>query len=134
MNDGLDSDPPALGFALQAPAVSRANPASLEFLRAWVSGGQVSVQLREDLWRDPAAWGVALVDVAVAAARSYGFKGLPLQVALERIREGLDAEWEVASLGPDRTPPPLSPQAAEGPPAPRARRKPLRRRAPRKGR
>ena len=131
MNDGLHPDPPAPGFALEAPALSRANPASLEFLRAWVSGEQVSVELREDLWKDPAAWGVALVDVAVAAARSYGRQGLPVQVALERIREGLDAEWEVASLGPDRAPVPLSPQAPERRPTPRARRKPPRRRAPR---
>ncbi len=114
--------------------MSRANPASLEFLRAWVSGEQVSVELREDLWMDPAAWGVALVDVAVAAARSYSRKGLPVQVALERIREGLDAEWEVAALGPDRVAAALSPKAAERRPTARARRKPLRRRAPRGGR
>ncbi len=131
MNDGLPTDPPAPGFALEAPALSRANPASLEFLRAWVSGEQVSVELREDLWMDPAAWGVALVDVAVAAARSYGRKGLPVQVALERIREGLDAEWDVASLGPDRSPIPLSPPPVERAPTARARRQPLRRRAPR---
>ena len=134
MNDGLPADPPAPGFALSAPPLARANPASLEFLRAWVCGEQVSVELREDLWMDPAAWGVALVDVAVAAAKSYGRKGLPVQVALERIREGLDAEWEVASLGPDRTPVALSAPKAERLPAPRARRKPLRRRAPRGGR
>lgn len=130
MNDGLQADPPAGGFALEAPALSRANPASLEFLRAWVSGEAVSVELREDLWMDPAAWGVALVDVAVAAARSYGRKGLPVHVALERIREGLDAEWEVASSGPGRAPLPLTPHS-EGRPSARARRKPLRRRAPR---
>ncbi len=68
MNDGLSADPGPEGFALEAPALSRADPASLEFLRAWVSGEQVAVALREDLWIDPAAWGVALVDVALAAA------------------------------------------------------------------
>ena len=131
MNDGLLADPPPLGFALEAPALSRANPASLEFLRAWVSGEQVGVELREDLWMDPAAWGVALVDVAVAAARSYGRKGLPVQVALERIREGLDAEWEVASSGPDRAPLPLAPKHGERRASARARPKPGRRRVPR---
>ncbi|MGO8968900.1 MAG: DUF5076 domain-containing protein [Myxococcaceae bacterium] len=130
MHDGLLGDPPPVGFALKPPALSEANPASLEFLRAWVSGEQVAVELRGDLWRDPAAWGVALVDVAVAAARSYERKGLPLQVALERIREGLDAEWEVASTGPDRAPVPLSAKAQPLPSA-RARAKPVRRRAPR---
>ncbi len=127
MTDGFLSDPPAGGYALPAPALSRANPAALEFLRAWVSGEQVAVELREDLWVDPAAWGVALVDVAVAAARSYGRKGLPVQLALERIREGLDAEWEVASTGPDRAPAPLRPTPSERRPSARARAKPARR-------
>ena len=134
MNDGLAADPSLgasrKGFALEAPALSRADPASLEFLRAWVSGEQVGVELREDLWADPAAWGVALVDVALAAARSYGRKGLPVPLALERIREGLDAEWEVASCGPQKRPSPLAPPHGERLRAARARRKPLRRRAP----
>ena len=129
MHDGLTADPPREGYALDAPPLSRADPAALEFLRAWVSGEQVSVELREDLWMDPAAWGVALVDVALAAARGYGRKGLPLQVALARIREGLDAEWEVAFTGPDYRPAPLAPKSSRRPSA-RARRKPLRRRAP----
>ncbi len=131
MNDGLPADPsPREGFALEAPALSGADPASLEFLRAWVSGEQVAVALREDLWIDPAAWGVALVDVALAAARSYGRKGLPVPLALERIREGLDAEWEVASAGPQTRVLPLYPPGDKRPPAARARRKQLRRRAP----
>jgi hypothetical protein len=133
MRDGFDTDPSPgavrTGFALEAPLLARADPASLEFLRAWVSGEQVGVELREDLWMDPAAWGVALVDVAVAAARSYARKGLPVPLALERIREGLDAEWEVASSGPQR-PPSRAALGKERLPSARPRRKPLRRRAP----
>jgi hypothetical protein len=134
MNDSLLADPPPAaapsGFALEAPALSRADPASLEFLRAWVSGEQVAVELREDLWTDPAAWGVALVDVALAAARSYARKGLPVQLALERMREGLDAEWEVAFSGAEVKPSLRAPRGGERLPSARARRKPLRRRAP----
>lgn len=134
MNDGLAADPSPgafrTGFALAAPALSRADPASLEFLRAWVSGEQVAVELREDLWIDPAAWGVALVDVALAAARSYARKGLPVPFALERIREGLDAEWEIASSGPEKRPAALAPLGKERLTSARTRRKPLRRRAP----
>lgn len=134
MNDGLSADPsPGAsreGFALEAPALSRADPASLEFLRAWVSGEQVAVALREDLWVDPAAWGVALVDIALAAARTYGRRGLPVALALERIREGLDAEWEVASSGPEKQAASLAPPTGERGRSARARRKPLRRRAP----
>jgi hypothetical protein len=115
-------------FALEAPAASRADPASLEFLRAWVSGERVAVQLREELWVDPAAWGVALVDIAVAAARTYGRKGLPVELALERMRQGLDAEWEVAVAGPEPTPAPLVPPVAKRPG--RSRRGQLPRRAP----
>jgi Domain of unknown function (DUF5076) len=134
MNDSLSADPPPAaaqgGFALEAPALSRADPASLEFLRAWVSGEQVAVELREDLWMDPAAWGVALVDIALAAARSYARKGLPVQPALQRMREGLDAEWEVAFSGAETRPVTQGPRATERGLSARARRKPLRRRAP----
>jgi hypothetical protein len=134
MNDSLSADPPPGatqgGFALEAPALSRADPASLEFLRAWVSGEQVTVQLREDLWMDPAAWGVALVDIALAAARTYARKGLPVQPALERMREGLDAEWEVAFSGAETRPVMEGPRAGKRGPSARVRRKPLRRRAP----
>jgi hypothetical protein len=134
MDDGLAADPSPTaswtGFALEAPALSRADPASLEFLRAWVSGEQVFVALREDLWLDPAAWGVALVDVALAAARSYARKGLPIPVALERIREGLDAEWEIASSGPEKQPTPLAPLGGQRLPSARARPYSVRRRAP----
>jgi hypothetical protein len=134
MNDGLAADPsPGASrteFALEAPALSRADPASLEFLRAWVSGEQVSVALREDLWPDPAAWGVALVDIALAAARNYARQGLPVSVVLERMREGLDADWEIASCGPEKQPVPLAPLGERRLPSARSRRKPLRRRAP----
>jgi Domain of unknown function (DUF5076) len=95
-----------------------------------VSGEAVAVALREDLWVDPAAWGVALVDVALAAARSYGRLGLPVALAMERIREGLDAEWEVASSGPEKQAAALQPPSGERVRSARARRKPLRRRAP----
>ena len=139
MHDGFAADPSPgagrTGFALEAPALARADPASLEFLRAWVSGEQVGAALREDLWMDPAAWGVALVDVAVAAARSYARKGLPVPLALQRIREGLDAEWEGAASGLER-PAAAAKLGKERLPPARPRRKPLRRRArvPRGGR
>jgi len=99
VSDRSTSDPPVQpGLALGAPAAAEADPASLEFLRAWVSGETVSVRLREDLWVDPAAWGVALVDIAIAAARAHAArKGKPVGVVLERMREGLDAEWAMAA-------------------------------------
>ncbi|HMK73834.1 MAG TPA: DUF5076 domain-containing protein [Myxococcaceae bacterium] len=99
MSDGFTSDPAVrAGLALGAPAAAQADPASLEFLRAWVSGEHVSVRLREDLWVDPAAWGVALVDIALAAARAHAErKGAPVDQVFARMREGLDAEWAVAA-------------------------------------
>jgi hypothetical protein len=56
------------------------------------------VRLREDLWVDPAAWGVALVDIALAAARAHAARqGTPVEGVLARMREGLEAEWAVAA-------------------------------------
>jgi hypothetical protein len=72
---------------------------------------------------DPAAWGVALVDIAVAAARTYARSGLPVERALERMREGLDAEWALALIAP-------GPAAAVAKRPGRSRRRPPRRRTP----
>jgi len=44
-------------------------------------------------WEDPGAWGILLVDLARHTAQAYAEKGYSKEAALNRIREGFDAEW-----------------------------------------
>jgi uncharacterized protein DUF5076 len=51
------------------------------------------VSLRMGVWEDPAAWGIMLADLARHVAASYAQDArLDPGEALERIKEGLDAE------------------------------------------
>ncbi|MFL5244152.1 MAG: DUF5076 domain-containing protein [Gemmataceae bacterium] len=65
-----------------------------ELVRVWAASGRQHLSLAADLWHDPAAWGIMLVDLARHAARAYQqSSGLDPEKALERIRQGMVAEW-----------------------------------------
>jgi hypothetical protein len=79
---------------LRLPNDAIKDPQASEILRVWISGENQGFVSRPDVWDDPAAWGLLLVDVARQIARGYCQKhgGDPKSV-LSRIKEGLDAEW-----------------------------------------
>ncbi len=79
---------------LNAPAPALSDPNGLEIARIWVANGQQVVSLRPEIWDDPLAWGMMLVDLAkhVANAHEQLGKGNAEEV-LNRIRQGFDAEW-----------------------------------------
>lgn len=67
---------------------------SLEILRVWAAGGQQHVSIDNNLWDDPAHWGIMLVDLARHIANAYSQTGrFDKSSALERLKAGLDAEW-----------------------------------------
>jgi len=50
---------------------------------------------------DPAAWGIAIVDIARHAAKAYGLNGsFAEDAALARIKQALDAEWSSPTYVP----------------------------------
>jgi len=50
--------------------------------------------LRPATWKDPAAWGLMLVDLARHVANSYEQnEGRDRQEVLARIKAGFDADW-----------------------------------------
>jgi hypothetical protein len=66
---------------------------STEVFRAWIVGQglQVSFQMG---FKDPAVWGILLVDIARHAARIYEAEGVMSEEdALAAIRSMSDAEW-----------------------------------------
>ena len=66
-----------------------------EIARIWVGDNSQHVSLMASVWKDPAAWGVALVDLARHIADAYHKeRGSETSELLSRIREGFDAEWE----------------------------------------
>jgi len=78
---------------LPPPPAASNNTESVEVLRAWAApGGPAAVALRTT-WKDPAAWGLMLVDVARHAANAYEREGRDRKEVLARIRQFFDAEW-----------------------------------------
>ena len=79
--------------ALEPPRLATANPRSVEVLRVWAAAdGAQDLTLRTN-WKDPAAWGLLLVDIAHHASRAYAATGQDQKLVLARIKAGFDAEW-----------------------------------------
>lgn len=75
---------------------------SKELARIWAAGGKLHVSLATDMWDDPAAWGIMLVDIARHVSRAYKqTKGPDPEDVLARIRAGFDAEWTAETDKPE---------------------------------
>ena len=87
--------------ALEIPPVAQKDPKAMEIVRIWVALGDQHVSLRSDVWEDPAAWGILLVDLAKHIANAYyEASGRKPSETLQRIRAGFDAEWTHATDTP----------------------------------
>lgn len=75
------------------PAVSGATKA-MEMARIWLVDGDQHVVLTPNLWKDPASWGLMLVDLARHVAAAYEAQGHQRPEVLRRIRDAFDAEWK----------------------------------------
>ncbi|HMK73835.1 MAG TPA: DUF5076 domain-containing protein [Myxococcaceae bacterium] len=71
-----------------------------EVLRFWSARGRLHVTVRADAYRDPAAWGIVLADLARHVANAYALEGHARADALARFRAGFDAEWGFATTDP----------------------------------
>jgi Domain of unknown function (DUF5076) len=79
---------------LPIPPVAEKAHKGFEIARIWAARGGQHVTIRTETWEDPAAWGIMLVDLARHVANAYAEdEGMDAEAALERIREGFDAEW-----------------------------------------
>lgn len=80
---------------LGIPTAVKKAPQANEILRVWVAGDSQHVSLAAEVWDDPAAWGLCLVDLARHISRAYEKRGhMSAADALERLRQGFDAEWD----------------------------------------
>jgi len=78
---------------LAPPPMANGNPKAVEVLRVWAADGQPQQLTLKTTWKDSAAWGLLLADVARHAAKAYANEGYNAEEVLERIRQSLDAEF-----------------------------------------
>jgi len=78
---------------LRIPDVALADGKSFELLRVWIANKGQHVSLRVGVWKDPAAWGLMLADLARHVANSYAQDaGKDRDDTMHRIRAAFDAE------------------------------------------
>ena len=83
---------------LPIPPAAVSDTRAVELLRVWAAQGTQHVSLATNLWKDPATWGIMLVDLSKHIASAYKLTtGQDRDDVLKRIREGFDAEWGSAT-------------------------------------
>lgn len=86
---------------LPIPPAADGDAKAVELVRVWAAQGNQHVSLTTNLWHDPAACGIMLVDLAKHFALAYQLsKGRDFVWVLKRIKEGFDAEWQTATDQP----------------------------------
>jgi len=79
---------------LPIPEQALTDEQGFELARVWVANRAQHVSLRTEVWKDPATWGIMLVDLARHVARAYAqIEGRDQHEALDAIRQGMLAEF-----------------------------------------
>lgn len=80
---------------LAVPPLAAEDSEGIELARIWAAVGKQHVTIATGVWKDPAAWGLMLADLARHIANAYAVsEGRSSSEVLARIRVGLDAEWD----------------------------------------
>jgi hypothetical protein len=86
---------------LSIPDPAKRDTKSFELLRVWIAEKGQHVSLRTNVWSDPAAWGIMLVDLAQHIANAYQTtEGRDKVEVLKRLKAGLDAEFSKRTDAP----------------------------------
>lgn len=75
------------------PAAAERGERAVEMVRIWIAEGNYHVVISPNLWKDAAAWGLMLVDLAKHVASVYEVQGHDRAAVLERIHEAFEVEW-----------------------------------------
>ncbi|HEY1267627.1 MAG TPA: DUF5076 domain-containing protein [Candidatus Binatia bacterium] len=78
---------------LEPPPIAKTDSASVEILTVWAVPGKAQQFTIKTTYKDPAAWGVVLVDIARHVSRAYSAEGRDEKNTMERIRTAFEAEW-----------------------------------------
>ena len=88
------------GDELKPPPIAFSNSQASEVLRVWSEPDSVNQIVLNTTWKAPGAWGLLLADLARHAAKAYANEGHDHQIALDRIKQVLDAEWSEPTDSP----------------------------------
>jgi hypothetical protein len=81
--------------ALLIPEPAVQDPNSTEMIRGWVAQKALPCSLRIGTWKDPAAWGILLADVARHVANAYQeSEGRDRARTVKSIRQLFNAELD----------------------------------------
>lgn len=78
---------------LPIPTMVEQSATYQEIMRAWIVDNRQIVQLSDALWKDPAAWGIFLVDIVNHVAKAYDKVGFDRAEVIATIRKAMEAEW-----------------------------------------
>jgi len=76
---------------LPVPELVRSDDNAVELVRVWAASDQQHISIATDVWENPSAWGIMLVDLAKHIAKAY--EGENSDHVLQLIKQGFDAEW-----------------------------------------
>ena len=86
---------------LIAPPDAANAESAVEVARVWVINQALQCSLDVGVWKDPAAWGLVLADLARHVANAHHeAEGLSVPETLQRIREGFEAEMDSPTDSP----------------------------------
>lgn len=77
---------------LAPPPGVRTASRAMELARIWIVDNKQQITLSGNLWDDPAAWGLMLVDLARHVANAYESQGQDRSQVFSRILAAFDAE------------------------------------------
>jgi hypothetical protein len=79
--------------SLDLPPIAKKDNNAIEILRVWASPGAPQEIILRNVWKNPAAWGLMLVDLARHVANEYANHGLDRNEVLSTIKEYFEKEW-----------------------------------------
>lgn len=86
---------------LLIPEAAQRDAQSFEILRVWIAEKGQHVSIRAGVWRDPAAWGLMLADLATHIANVYKQDAaLDGTQTLQRIKDALLIELDTRTDAP----------------------------------
>lgn len=87
---------------LPIPSRAEADPNARELVRVWAAMGSQHVALATNVWRDPAAWGIMLADLAQHIVNAHCQTDDERSAFLVRLKSGFDAEWKTPTDVPKK--------------------------------
>jgi hypothetical protein len=81
---------------LAIPRAAAQDAQSFELLRVWVAQQAQQITLRAGVWKDPAAWGVMLADLArnIVTVHAEADEDLDAEAFVAALLQGFDTEIE----------------------------------------